>query len=187
MREMLSLTLRRRQLAAELRDLRVEHGLTAEQVAERLDWSPSKVSRIEKGDPGQTTDGMRDREAVSSLDDPRFVAVDGIRGSHRRGSHLEAPQMFDQPRARAAALATPCLEFTLALLAIVDEAVLRRVVGRGVVMRVQLKQISTVVYLPNVTIQIIPFATGAHPAMDRRSTSWSSTSAAPSALYVEGP
>ena len=33
MREMLSPTLRRRQLAAELRDLRVEHGLTEEQVA----------------------------------------------------------------------------------------------------------------------------------------------------------
>ena len=94
---------------------------------------------------------------------------------------------FDQLRARIAALATPHLEFTLALLAIVDEAVLHRVVGCGAVMRVQLKQISTMIYLPNVTIQVVPFAMGAHPAMDSKFNILEFDSAAPSVVYVEGP
>jgi transcriptional regulator with XRE-family HTH domain len=40
-------TVRRRRLAAELRRLRELAGLTGEEVADRLSWSPSKVSRIE--------------------------------------------------------------------------------------------------------------------------------------------
>jgi transcriptional regulator with XRE-family HTH domain len=40
-------TVRRRRLAAELRRLRERTGLTGEEVAERLGWSGSKVSRIE--------------------------------------------------------------------------------------------------------------------------------------------
>jgi transcriptional regulator with XRE-family HTH domain len=40
-------TVRRRRLAAEVRRLREGAGLTEEEVAERLDWSSSKLSRIE--------------------------------------------------------------------------------------------------------------------------------------------
>jgi len=40
-------TVRRRRLAAELHRLRERSGLTGDQVAERLGWSPSKISRIE--------------------------------------------------------------------------------------------------------------------------------------------
>ena len=40
----------RRQLTAELRRLREQAALTQQSVAARLDWSPSKVIRIEKGD-----------------------------------------------------------------------------------------------------------------------------------------
>ncbi|WP_433478658.1 helix-turn-helix domain-containing protein [Spirillospora sp. CA-142024] len=40
-------TVRQRQLAAELRRLREELGPTADEIATRLDWSPSKLSRIE--------------------------------------------------------------------------------------------------------------------------------------------
>jgi transcriptional regulator with XRE-family HTH domain len=40
-------TVRRRRLAAEVRRLRERAGLTEEEVAERLDWSSSKLSRIE--------------------------------------------------------------------------------------------------------------------------------------------
>ena len=38
---------RRRRLASELRRLRSHAGLTADEVAEKLGWSASKVSRIE--------------------------------------------------------------------------------------------------------------------------------------------
>src|ERR1017187_2262471 len=40
-------SVRRRRLAAELRRLREEQGLTADEVAETLQWSGSKISRIE--------------------------------------------------------------------------------------------------------------------------------------------
>ncbi len=47
MPELGSPLVRRRHLAAELRRLREEHGLTGEEVAESLGWSSSKLSRIE--------------------------------------------------------------------------------------------------------------------------------------------
>ena len=47
MRADFSPTVRRLRLAAELRRLRGETGLTGDEVAERLGWSPSKVSRYE--------------------------------------------------------------------------------------------------------------------------------------------
>nr|PZN47348.1 MAG: transcriptional regulator [Actinomycetota bacterium] len=42
-------TIRRRRLAAELRRLREERGLTIEQVAAQIDWHPTKLSRVETG------------------------------------------------------------------------------------------------------------------------------------------
>ncbi|MGW5355187.1 helix-turn-helix domain-containing protein [Streptomyces sp. NPDC004031] len=42
-------TARRRRLAIELKKLREEHGLTCAQVGEALDWSGSKVNRMETG------------------------------------------------------------------------------------------------------------------------------------------
>jgi transcriptional regulator with XRE-family HTH domain len=46
------LTIRHRRLAAELRRLRGRSGMTGDQVAEELGWSPSKVSRLEHGRTG---------------------------------------------------------------------------------------------------------------------------------------
>jgi len=46
------LTIRHRRLAAELRRLRGRSGMTGDQVAETLGWSPSKVSRLEHGRTG---------------------------------------------------------------------------------------------------------------------------------------
>jgi transcriptional regulator with XRE-family HTH domain len=53
-------TIRRRELGALLRDLRNQRGWTAEQVAERLLVSPSKVSRLEKGQRGASARDIRD-------------------------------------------------------------------------------------------------------------------------------
>jgi hypothetical protein len=126
MRAMLSAIPRRRKLAAQLRRLRTERGLTQEQVAKRLDWSPTKMSRIETGRRGEPTDDSRDREAVSVLDDARFAPDEGLRGSHRSGSRIRGMPERDQLRARAAALATRYLESMLSLSAILDQAVLHR-------------------------------------------------------------
>ena len=51
------------------------------------------------------------------------------------------------------------------LWAVVDEAALRRPVGGHEVMRGQLERLIAATKLPNVILQILPFASGAHPAM----------------------
>jgi len=51
------------------------------------------------------------------------------------------------------------------LWAVVDEAALRRPVGGPEVMRAQLERLIEATKLPNVTLQVLPFGAGAHPAM----------------------
>ncbi|EHR50455.1 Helix-turn-helix protein [Saccharomonospora marina XMU15] len=50
--------------------------------------------------------------------------------------------------------------------AVVDEAVLRRVVGGPEVMAEQLGRLADIAQLPHVTIQVVPFGAGAHPGME---------------------
>jgi transcriptional regulator with XRE-family HTH domain len=54
----------------------------------------------------------------------------------------------------------------LELWVILDEAVLRRPVGGRKVMRAQLGRLAEASELPNVTLQVLPFSQGAHPALD---------------------
>jgi uncharacterized protein DUF5753/helix-turn-helix protein len=51
------------------------------------------------------------------------------------------------------------------LWAVVDEAALRRPVGGRKVIRAQLERLIEAAGLPNVTLQVLPFGAGAHPAM----------------------
>ena len=51
------------------------------------------------------------------------------------------------------------------LWAVVDEAALRRPVGGRSVMRGQLERLVEASKLPNVTLQVLPWSAGAHPAM----------------------
>jgi transcriptional regulator with XRE-family HTH domain len=51
------------------------------------------------------------------------------------------------------------------LWAVVDEAALRRQVGGRAVMRAQLERLIEVTDLPSVTLQVLPYGAGAHPAM----------------------
>lgn len=57
-------------------------------------------------------------------------------------------------------------EFPLHLLAVVDEAALRRKVGGAKVMRDQLDHLVMVSELDTVSLQVLPNDTGAHPSMD---------------------
>ena len=52
-----------------------------------------------------------------------------------------------------------------ALWVVLDEAVLRRQVGGPAVMAAQLAHIDQMAGQPNVTVQVLPFTAGAHPAM----------------------
>ncbi|WP_256513747.1 helix-turn-helix domain-containing protein [Actinoallomurus soli] len=54
---------------------------------------------------------------------------------------------------------------TFHLWAICDEAAIHRAVGGPTVMRDQLVHLVSVMERPNVTLQVVPFATGAHPGM----------------------
>jgi transcriptional regulator with XRE-family HTH domain len=51
------------------------------------------------------------------------------------------------------------------LWAVIDEAALRRPVGGREVMRGQLERLIDATKLANITLQLLPFSTGAHPAM----------------------
>jgi transcriptional regulator with XRE-family HTH domain len=53
----------------------------------------------------------------------------------------------------------------LRLWAIIDEAALHRPAGGTAVMRTQLERLTEQAAMPNVTLQVIPFAVGPHPGM----------------------
>jgi len=50
--------------------------------------------------------------------------------------------------------------------AVLNEAVIRRIVGGADVMRRQLDHIAEMAKLPHVNVQVLPFSAGVHPAMD---------------------
>lgn len=69
------LTIRHRRLAAELRRLRGRSGMTGDQVADRLNWSASKVSRLEHGRTGFK---LSDVEALLDLYEVRGTLRDDL-------------------------------------------------------------------------------------------------------------
>src|SRR5690606_27669860 len=64
----------RRRLRNALRRARDAAGLTQEQVAEAMDWSLSKVIRIETGGVGVSTSDLRQLLLLYQIDDPAQVA-----------------------------------------------------------------------------------------------------------------
>lgn len=70
---------------------------------------------------------------------------------------------------------------------VLNEAVLRRPVGGSDVMRGQLMHLAEVASAPTVTVQVLPFAVGAHPGMDGSFTVLGFTDewAAMSRVYLE--
>jgi transcriptional regulator with XRE-family HTH domain len=74
----------------------------------------------------------------------------------------------------------------LQLWSIIDEAVLRRLVGGYRVMRDQVRHLANAAQRSNVTIQIIPFSVGAHPAMESTFDILEFSGVTPSVVYVEG-
>jgi transcriptional regulator with XRE-family HTH domain len=77
---------RRRRLGAELRRLREAAGLTIDKVAEELECSPSKVSRIETGQVSATPRDVRDMLGLYRVDDARLEAmVQVAREARQRG------------------------------------------------------------------------------------------------------
>ena len=69
---------------------------------------------------------------------------------------------------------------------ILDDAALHRVIGGPVVMEAQLRHLVELSQLPNVTLQVIPFSVGAHPAMDSTFNVLEFADGVPGVVYVEG-
>jgi hypothetical protein len=69
---------------------------------------------------------------------------------------------------------------------VLDEAALHRMVGGRQVMAGQLAKILDISALPNVTVQILPFELGAHPALESNFTILQLPDPAPGVVFVEG-
>jgi transcriptional regulator with XRE-family HTH domain len=236
--EVRSPTLRRRELGARLRALRLERAMTVDRVAELLLCSPSKVSRMETGQRGATLRDVRDlcriyevtdasqvehmmqlvregkqqawwqsydldvyatyvglEQAAATLSYYQSSIVPGLLQSaeYARAMHGGSmPADFSPERAnelvevRIRRQQVLTRDPALQLLAVLDEAVLHREVGGSAVMAAQLRHLITTANLPNVTLQVIPYSAGAHPAMENMFNIIEFGDVAPRVVYVEG-
>jgi transcriptional regulator with XRE-family HTH domain len=235
-------TVRRRQLAAELRRLRHVAKLTVEQVADALEWSAGKVSRIENARNSVNQRDTRRLLDLYQLDEgpEREALLTLARQSRERGRWQQygdaIPEWFATYvglEAGATSIARYQAEYVPGLLqtkdyatavhratamnadgeeierqvsirmerqarltepdapqfwGVLNEAVIRRLVGGRQVMNDQLLKLIEVAATPNVTIQILPFVAGAHPAMDSAfSLLEFDEQASSSVVYVEYP
>jgi transcriptional regulator with XRE-family HTH domain len=209
-------TVRRRRLAAELRRLREQAQLTIEDVAEKLECSSSKVSRIETGHVGVTPKDAREllklygvpsdqlealvqlsREArkkgwwhaYNEVFTGSFVGLEAETSSLRAYQALLVPGLLQSEDYMRAVIRAAHPDATTAQVekrvkarlarqrllidadpprywAVIDEAVLCRSVGGDDVMHAQLNLLVVRAMLPHVTVQVLPFAAGAHAGME---------------------
>ena len=98
---------------------------------------------------------------------PGLLQTDDYMRAVVRGAHLEesGEEVGRRVRLRMARQILLTRQGAPRLWAVVDEAALRRPVGGKEVMRGQLERLIEATKLPNVTLQILPFAVGAHAAM----------------------
>jgi len=214
-------TVKRRRLAAELRRLRETADLTIDDVAERLEWSTAKISRIENARVSVLprdvkfllfTYGMSEQDAawdlllslaresrhkgwwqqygeaipdwfqvfvgleaeVASIRGYDAEFVPGILQTEDYARAVHRAQLINASDADIDRLVRVRMERQELLKSddapelwlVLNEAVIRRQVGGKAVMRTQLERLVEASRLPNVTLQVVPFNAGAHPAMD---------------------
>ena len=215
-------SLRRRRLAAELRRLRDQSGLSISDVAEKLGWQISRISRIETRQLGITAPDLRKLLDVYGVEDggyreglaelarranergwwqtyPRnvipseygdLIAVEAEAATVRSYQPEVVPGLLQTPgyaraviragrRGDTAAEIDRRVEVRLerqSILArtepppprirvVLNEAVLRRRVGGPQVMREQLEFLIAERDRANISVQVLPFDSGAHPSM----------------------
>ena len=98
---------------------------------------------------------------------PGLLQTDDYVRALVHGAHLEDSndEVGRRVRLRMARQTLLTREQPPRLWAVVDEAALRRPVGGPEIMRAQLERLLEASKLPNVTLQILGFGAGAHPAM----------------------
>lgn len=215
-------SLRRRRLAAELRQLREQSGQSISDVAEKLGWQGSRISRIETRQLGVTAADLRKLLDAYGVDDEGYRAelAEMGRRANERGWWQSYPRNVVPSEygdlitveAEAATIRSYQPEAVPGLLqtagyaraviragrksdmvaeidrrvevrqerqqvltrtdpppprvqVVLNEAVLRRRVGGPDVMHEQLEYLMAERDPANVTIQVLPFDSGAHPSM----------------------
>jgi len=214
-------TVKRRRLAAELRAAREQADLTIDDVAERLEWSTAKISRIENARVSVLprdvkfllrTYGLSDRDQVwdvmltlaresrqkgwwrqygdaipdwfevyvgleaeaSNMSSYHAEFVPGLlqtkdyaRAVHRASLPNATDEEIEQlVRVRMERQQLLSSGDALKAWLVLNEAVIRRVVGGRAVMREQLLRLVEAASLLNLTLQVVPFDAGAHASMD---------------------
>jgi Domain of unknown function (DUF5753) len=113
--------------------------------------------------------------------------ADYTRAIHRNGiPRLEDPAIETRVEERQKRRQILAREEPPQLEVILDEAVLHRPLGGPVVMREQLNQLVEKAKKPNVTIRVLPYEIGAHPALESNFTILEFVGQAPTVIYVEG-
>jgi transcriptional regulator with XRE-family HTH domain len=218
-RQRSSPSVRLRRLAAQLRELREERGMTQEEVSERTGKDRSTLYRLENaqqrpqrstmiqlldlygvGEPRRSDllgvlreagqrgwmqpyrselpevysdyigfeDEARSISNYESLFIPGLLQTEDYARAQLHGTLLHASneEVENRVTARMERQALLTRENPPRLWAIMDEAAVRRLVGGRAVMIAQLGRLRDIGAEQNVTIQVIPFAAGAHPGMD---------------------
>lgn len=229
----------RRRLRRELRNAREAAGKTQRDVAVAMDWSPSKLIRIESGAVNVSTNDLRallsyyevDAERIHSLVDiaraareatrwriyrdvasPEFLAFLGYESSAstiRTFEPLFVPGLLQTEEYARSVISTleadspwrvdslvdlrmerqellvrdsaPDLRF------IMDEAVIRRVVGNPKVMQRQLRHLQGFLEDPHVAIHVVPFSRGMYPRQQFAYWIFEFVDIDDHVLYVEDP
>jgi transcriptional regulator with XRE-family HTH domain len=218
MTESHSPTVRRRRLAALLRRLREDRGLTIDHVAGLLEMHPTTLSRIETGRRGILPRDLKPiLDAYDITGDERESLLTLARQAKQRGwwqrygdllpseyatligleaeateirtyQHQLVPGLLQLPDYYRAIVRAFCPTDTeeeldqrvkvrmerqsrlssaptLSMWAMLDEAVLRRLVSGPNVMREQLRHLADMATRPGMTFQVLPFSAGEHAAM----------------------
>jgi transcriptional regulator with XRE-family HTH domain len=231
----------RRRLRTELRRARLEGELTQEHVASVMDWSLSKLIRIENGSVAISTNDLKALLRFYEITDEKRTAelLALARASRERSWWSTYPgipkplvqlieyenaaymsrhyqdlvipgllQTTDYMRASTRQLApdmTPSQVDTVVevrvkrqellkraepplLFFVLDEAVIRRIVGGKDVTRRQLQQLTEAADMPNITVEVVPFAAGLVPGLQAPFVIHEFSDAADDELlYLESP
>jgi len=215
--ENLSPAVTRRRLRTDLRRARLDAGLTQEQAARAMDWSLSKLIRIENGTNNISTNDLKALAEYYRVSDEKQVAewLALARTSRERTwwntADIPKPlaELIEYENAASLSrhfqdLVVPGLLQTTAYIStstrqlspdisdsqvdrvveirrkrqelldrsdaphmsfVLDEAVIRRIVGSKGLMRDQLQRLVEATDKPNITIEVVPFTAGLVPGL----------------------
>lgn len=208
-------TILRRRLRSELRKARDTAGMTQRDVAVAMDWSQSKLIRIESGAVNISTNDLRAllghygmesnridalvdvaraaREPtpwsiykdVATLEYIAFLGYESSASIIRNFEPLLVPGLLQTEEYARTVINVleahnplkidPLVDLRIerqellvrepvaSLYFIMDEAVIRRVIGGHDVMRRQLRHLQKLAEYPNLTIRVVPFSAGIYP------------------------